>query len=429
MDIIAIIAYALLFVLSIILYRKLSNPIVFYNLIWLLWITVSTTGFLGFYEPGGHIYKMFIIGGVVFNAVGHILMLLEKVISSKQKKHCEKPTPYFEYRKLIFACFQVIMFAYYVSKAVELVVSLKSGMGYNEVRGFYYSEENFTSPFEYRIVMFLFDPMIMVSEIVFAINIFDKQYNKFVTALMFCNIFLRSIISGGRMIILELAVFIVVNFIYQYKNHIKYKKGKLKTGIIIGLAAFVASIITSERVEENNTLAMGAFKTLISNFTGPFTYLDVLNRQNKFLEPHFGSVMFAGITDMFRMLTNGLGLSDFTLLRNEIGLILADYYYVGSKYFNAMPSIYYFFICDFGKNWYFAGNAVFALIAVFAYIYCNKEKSYKSLGIYLLIMLVVAESSMTFLFFNTSFVMAIFYVIFFLSNDELPKINHTGGGD
>ena len=77
------------------------------------------------------------------------------------------------------------MFVYYMSKAVELLIFLRSGMGYDEVRGFYYSEENFSSSFEYRIVMFLFDPVVMVSEIILAINIFDKQYNKFTTILMF----------------------------------------------------------------------------------------------------------------------------------------------------------------------------------------------------------------------------------------------------
>lgn len=427
MDIIAIVAYIVLFVISFILYRRLSNPIVFYNLIWLVWITVSTTGFLGFYTPGGHIYKMFIIGGFAFNLVGHFLMLLEKVFSSKSKGSKTKPTPYYEYRKIIFTFLQFVMFAYYMSKAVELLISLRSGMGYDEVRGFYYSEENFTSPLEYRIVMFLFDPIVMVSEIIFAINIFDKQCNKVTTILMFCNIFLRSIISGGRMIIFELSVFIVVNFVYQYRNYIKYKKGKLKVGVVVSIATLVASYITSGRVQEENTLAMGAVKTLISNFTGPFTYLDILNRQGNYTTPKFGNVMFAGITDTFRMLTNGLNLTDFDLLRNDIGLVLADYCYIGSKYFNAMPSMYYFFICDFGKNWYFVGNIIFAIIAVGAYAYSKKAKSCKALAIYLLIMLVIAESSITFLFFNTSFVMAIFYAFFFLSNDKLPKIKQYGG--
>lgn len=428
MGIIAIIAYLLLFIISFILYRKLSNPIVFYNLIWLIWITVSTTGFLGFYTPGGHIYKMFIIGGFVFNLVGHFMMLLEKVFSSKSKESKTKPTPYYEYRKMIFTFLQVVMFVYYMSKAVELLISLRSGMGYDEVRGFYYSEENFSSSFEYRIVMFLFDPVVMVSEIIFAINIFDKQYNKFTTILMFCNIFLRSIISGGRMIIFELSVFIVVNFVYQYRNYIKYKKGKLKVGIVVSIATLVAAYITSGRVAEKNTLAMGAVKTLVSNFTGPFTYLDSLIRQSSYTTPKFGNVMFAGVTDTFRMLTNGLNLTDFELLRTNIGLVLSEYIFIGSKYFNAMPSMYYFFICDFGRNWYFIGNVIFAIIAVIAYAYSKKAKSCKSLAIYLLIMLVIAESSMTFLFFNTSFVMAVFYALFFLSNEKLPKIKQNSGG-
>lgn len=319
------------------------------------------------------------------------------------------------------------MFIYYVGKAVEMLSSLNAGMGYDEVRGFYYSEENFSTPFEYRIVTFLFDPMIMVSEIVFAINIFDKQYNKFTAILMICNIFLRSIISGGRMIIFELSVFIVINFIYQYRNYIKYKKGKLKVGIVVSLATLVASYITSGRVEEQNTLAMGALKTLISNFTGPFTYFDILYRQGSYTTPEFGNVMFAGITDVFRMITNAFNLTNSDLLRTQIGLVLADYSYIGSKYFNAMPSMYYFFICDFGTKWFFIGNIFFAAISVCTYIYCRKKKTCRALGLYLLVILMIAESSMTFLFFNISFVMTILYSLFFLSNDELPKIKKCAG--
>ena len=429
MDMIAIIAYFLLLVTSFIIYRRLSNPIVFYNLIWLLWITVSTTGFLGFYSPGGHIYKMFIIGGAVFNIAGHLLMLFYKIITSKSSDSKERPTPYYEYRKLIFTFLQVVMFIYYVGKAVEMLSSLNAGMGYDEVRGFYYSEENFSTPFEYRIVTFLFDPMIMVSEIVFAINIFDKQYNKFTAILMICNIFLRSIISGGRMIIFELSVFIVINFIYQYRNYIKYKKGKLKVGIVVSLATLVASYITSGRVEEQNTLAMGALKTLISNFTGPFTYFDILYRQGSYTTPEFGNVMFAGITDVFRMITNAFNLTNSDLLRTQIGLVLADYSYIGSKYFNAMPSMYYFFLCDFGKNWYFIGNIILAVIIISVYVHCKKEKTCKALAMYLLVMLLIAESTMTILFFSTSYVMAIVYALFFMSNDKLPKMKKKLGGN
>lgn len=427
MDIIAIIAYLGMLTVALLLYRRLSNPIVFFNLIWLLWITVSTTDFLGFYAPGGHIYKMFIIGGIVFNVFGHLFMLIAKIFTSKYSASKTKQTYYYEYRKLIFSALQVIIFAYYMSKAIELLISFSAGMGYDEVRGFYYSEDNFSSPFEYRIVTFLFDPMVMVSEIVFAINIFDKQCNKFTTVIMFCNIFLRSIISGGRMIIFELSVFIIVNFMYQYKTYIRYKKGKLKVGIVVSVATLVAAYMTSGRVEEENTLAMGAVKTLISNFTGPFTYLSILNANGTYTTPQLGNVMFAGITDTVKMLTNGLGLTDYPLLRNEIGLVLADYQYIGTKYFNAMPSMYYYFICDFGKNWYFMGLIIFAFIAVTVYSYCNKIKSCKALAIYLLMMLIIAESSMSWLPFNTSFIMAIVYAFFFLSNEKLPKMKQKIG--
>lgn len=428
MELIAILVYLVFLIISLILYRRLSNPIVLYNLIWFLWITVSVTGFLNFYMPGDHIYKMFIIGGTVFNLVGYVVMLVDKTISSKKKNLVIKPTPYYEYRKMIFTTLQVLMFVYYVSKAIELLMAFRFGMGYDEVRGFYYSEDNFSSPFEYRIVLFLFDPMIMVSEIVFAINIFDKQYNKFTTILMFCNIFMRSIISGGRMIIFELAVFIVVNFIYQYKTYIKHKKGKVKVGVLVSISTIVAAYITSERVQEENTLAMGAIKTMVSNFTGPFTYLDILNRNGQYVEPKFGRASFAGLTDMFSMFTNGLNLTDFDLLRTEIGLMLEEFVFIGSKYFNAMPSMYYFFISDFGKNGYFIGNAIMAIFVVFAYCYSRRYKTIKSLAIYLLMALLIAESSMTFLFFSTSFVMAILYVLFFMSNDVLPKLDSKARG-
>ncbi len=427
MDILAIIAYLGFLAVSFLLYRRLSNPIVFFNLIWLLWITVSATDFLGFYAPSGQIYKMFIIGGIVYNVFGHLFMFIAKMVTSKNNSFKTKATPYYEYRKIIFSVLQLIIFAYYMSKAIELLISFSAGMGYDEVRGYYYSEDNFSSPFEYRIVTFLFDPMVMVSEIVFAINIFDKQYNKFITIIMFCNIFLRSIISGGRMIIFELSVFIVVNFIYQYRTYIKYKKGKLKVGVVVSAATLVAAYMTSGRVAEENTLAMGAIKTLVSNFTGPFTFLSILNRNGTYTTPQFGNVMFAGITDTVKMLTNGLGLTEFKLLRNDIGLVLAEYEYIGTKYFNAMPTMYYYFICDFGRNWYFVGLIIFALIAVVIYTYCNKTKSCKALAIYLLMMLIIAESSMSWLPFNTSFVMAIIYAFFFLSNEKLPKMKQKIG--
>ena len=427
MDMIAIIAYLGFLAVSLLLYKRLSNPIVFFNLIWLVWITISATGIMGFYAPGGHIYKMFIIGGAIFNLFGYLFMFIAKIVSSKKNYSKTKTTAYYEYRRILFIVLQIIIFAYYVSEAITLFASLKSGMSYSEVRGYYYSEENFSSSFEYRMVTFLFDPMVMVSEIVFAINIFDKQYNKFVTLIMLCNIFLRAITSAGRMIVFELALFIVINFIYQYRTYIKYKKGKLKVGIIVSLATIVAGYMTSGRFGSENTATFGTMESLLSNFTGSFTYLNILYRNGVYTTPKFGSVTFAGITDGFRMLTNGLGLTNFSLVKNEIGLMLMDYEYIGNKFFNAMPSMYYYFICDFGTHWYFLGLIVLAFITVIIYSYCHNTKSCKALALYLLLMMMIAESSMTWMPSNTSFVIAFVYAFFFLSNDKLPKIKQKTG--
>ena len=110
MEMIAIIAYLGFLAVSFLLYKRLSNPIVFFNLIWLVWITISATGIMGFYAPGGHIYKMFIIGGAIFNLFGYLFMFIAKIISSKKNYSKTKTTAYYEYRRILFIVLQIIIF-------------------------------------------------------------------------------------------------------------------------------------------------------------------------------------------------------------------------------------------------------------------------------------------------------------------------------
>ena len=420
---IALLVYFILFVVSLLIYKKMSNPIVCFNLIWTVWMVIALIGVTGIRNATSEVYKYFIIGGIVFNIAGFIFITFDTLKYSKKgiRPRCE--TSLYYYKQLIFSMIQIVILMYYIFEMFDLLSALSSGQTYEHIRGYYYSDENFSSRLEYLVVTYLFDPMVTLAQVVFVINLFDKKKSTPSLTVMLLNVLLRSIISGGRMIVFELAALILLCFLYQYKSFIKYNKSKIYKAVgILCLVLIIVWLISQGRKQATHDESRNIISILFSNFTGSFTYFSVLNGNSIYPPLQYGRAIFAGAIDIFFMATNMIGLTNASLTTNEIGTILSEFYSVGTYSYNAMPSMYYFFISDFGKVGIVIGCIIFAFYAVYAYTRCNHLKTYKSLALYLLMMLVIVESSMTWLPFKISFVITLVYAMIFMSNKQLPSV-------
>ncbi len=412
--------HLILLIVTYVIYKKISNPFVFFNLIWSVLIAISIIGTRGINKPSSDIYYIFMLGGFAYNISGGMFMLLDQFIHSTNKMYNKKVYINDAWKKTTFIILNVIILCYYLYKGFELLSSLTSGTSYQNIRGYYYSDDYFTTTYEYLIVTYIFDPLITVSEIIFAINLLDKKYNKYSMAVMLINIILRALISGGRMIVFEFGVIILICFILNIKVIKDSKKIKLQMFAIFAVAIVVAGAISLGRSQvESRGFFQGVFESLVSNFTGSFTYFSILERLNSYSSDSFIAVVFAGLLDMISMILNYLGITNIDLVRNTIGTILAKFYLIGDLSYNAMPTMYYFFYGSLGKLGILFGSAIFAFYCTFAYKRNQRFGTYKSFAFYLLMMLVIMETPMKWLPFDTSFIMAMIYIVIFVSNRKM----------
>lgn len=424
MEAVAISVFCVFFVISFVVFRKLGHPAVVFNLIWGVFIAISTLGLAGLSIPGQIIYFYLTVGGTVFNTVMLLFAGSKKLLHIHYKEKTSKKILSAKVKHGIVITINIIMLFYYIYKLTKVINVIGAG-SYYDVRGFYYSSDNFSSSLEYNMVTFVFDPMLTVTSIIFAINMFDKHYSTFSLAVMFFNVALRMVVSGGRMIMFEFAACIIVAYFatYKYRSKIRRTKREHRRRIIIGIvltgAIIAAAYITELRGGQEDTLAGNAFSTFVSNFTGSFSYFDVLNKNHKYVADLNGRATFAGIIDPFIMLARFFKITDVDIAQNTVGNVLSEFYLLGKHSYNAMPTMYYFFKTDFGNFGMVIGPVI---LSIYCYI-CEKGrrqyKDYKHLGLFMLMMLAVIESSMTWLPFKTSFIMANIFTAILLTNDKI----------
>lgn len=412
--------HLILLMISYIIYKKISNPFVFFNLIWSLLIAISIVGTSGINKPSSDVYYIFLLGGLAFNITGGIFMLFDQFVHSNSKIYNKKIFVNDVWKRLVFSILNIMILCYYLYKGFELVSALVTGSSYEFIRGYYYSDDYFKTTFEYLLVTYIFDPLITVAEIVFAINLLDRKYSKYIMAVMLANILLRALISGGRMIVFEFGVIILICFILNRKVIKDSKKVRKQMAVIFIIAIVIAGSISIGRSQGTSIGFLQAiFGALASNFTGSFTYFSVLKRLSNFSSDSFISVVFAGLFDMITMITNFLGITNADLVRNNIGTILAKFYTIGDLSYNAMPTMYYYFYGSLGKIGVLLGSTIFSFYCTYVYRRNKRFSTYKSFAFYLLMMLVIMETPMKWLPFDSSFIMSMFYILVFVSNKKM----------
>lgn len=408
-------------VFSVLIYRKLSNPFVLFNFIWTFLIGISCIGYLGIRQTSDQVYQIFLLGGVVCNLIGMLLSFVRGVLLRGMPTYKRKVFLSDQFKKRIMQILQLTIAVYYVIKGVMLVQYFLAGGAYSEVRKRYYSMEYLSSNAEYLALVYIIDPIILVTEIVFSLNMVKRQYSVFTLLVMLFNIVMRAFVSGGRMILFEWVLLVILSLLLNKQSRSRLSSG-VKALLVGGAGAIGAVNITAGRTGNSNTGFLATIaETIAVNFTGSFKYYSVLLQKERFAVHSNGRSVLAGLWDPFISLGRFLGLTDAVTAQNEIGNLLADFYLIGDYSFNAMPTMYYFFQTDFG-----VAGPIFAGICLALIIFCanwnyRTQCTQKSFAYYLLALLVLLESPMIWLPFKSSFVMAVFYTVLLVSNRPIAS--------
>ena len=410
--------YFIALVLSYFLYKKVSHPVLIFNLLWFILLLASVYGHLeetlGFYKLSPQIYQVFLIGGICYN-VGAFLSNFFKPMRGKKKGVIEDTAIFTDKKINLLYYAEIVLLFYYSIKSIVIARLLLTGQSYEAIRRIYFSDQIITSPLESAAVLFIFDPLLYITEIIFAVNLFKHIFPRKINVLMIVNLLLRTFLSGGRTALFVTGCLILVCALYfGFFKKIRLKRA---VGLFVALYAilFVTVAVSSQRHGDEGGVLQIAYNNLMEYFTGSFVFFEDLLSNNDFLPISYGLVSFGGITDIFIQLFRYLGLTDAPLIYISTGGILADFRMIGeSVSYNAMPTMYYYFYTDFHECGYAVFPFIFGCVSVYIFSKMENNGTLLSFVYYLFLMILIIESSFNWPLSRVSFVVAIFFSVFLL---------------
>lgn len=416
METICLIVMFILLCGAIIIYHSFFHPVVLFNTIWAVLTTFSYIGVLNLNVPSEKVYFLSLLGYIGFN-IGALItnikrgkLTIESSSDTSIKVDFVDWCPPNTYYAIVFI--EAVLLFYFGGKAINLVGNLSSGMLYGDIRSYYYSENFTSSVVEYFALYYIFDPLLLMTKILFSVNLFNRVFKTPLTTLMLINILLRTFISGGRMVIFEFAIILVFSYLsFRHIKHINQGKTIAIIGVIGVLAIIGVSISTQRNASGNFFEKM--WKITMQNFTGSFPYFDSLLENDRFPKNTYGLVPFAGFIDPIITALKFAGLTNISTNQILVGNITSSFVYIGGGYsYNAMPTMLYYFYIDYS---YF-GVAFFPLL--FGWLSTNIYKrlsnitSIRAFILYIIMVITIVESPMTWLLFYPSNFLTIVYVYF-----------------
>lgn len=389
--------YLVAFLISYRVYQRIAHPVVVFNFLWFVLLLISIYGNLdktmGFYQPSSNTYLVFLIGGISFN-VGALLFHFITGTKNKRQKEVVSFSSLSKERANLLTIAEMVLAVYYTFKSVAIARYLLSGQTYEVIRLLYFSEDMITSPLESAFIIFVSDPLLLLTEILFSINLFTHIFPKKLNYLMMFNLLLRTFISGGRTALFETGCLIIICAIYF--GYLKNLRSKKTLGIIAAVYALVFLLVkvSSQRHGDEGGVMEIAYNNLVSYFIGSFAFFEDLLVSHDYLPQTYGMVTFGGISDIFIQIFRYLQLTDMPLTYISTGSILSEFRLIGDGVsYNAMPTMYYYFFTDFREFGYVLCPFVFGGISALIYNQMIRSRSELHFVYYMFIMVLIVESS------------------------------------
>ncbi len=418
----AVLFFLIASIVSYKVFKNIVHPVVVFNIIWL--IVLATSSYivedLGYYKPSLKIYNIFLLGGVCFN-VGAIL--LKVLLPHKRSiKSTKRFTSISKKKTKVFLFAEIILAIYYSIKSIYILKLLLSGQTYDAIRDMYFSDEMQTSPIEILFILFIFDPLLIITEILLPINLFNNIFPKKFNYIMLLNLLLRSFFTAGRTAVFETGCLILVAAIYfgAFKGANKRKL----FGFITGMFALFYSmaLISSQRRGGEFGIIEIAFINLTSYFTGSFPFFEDLLNSKDYLPPTYGIVTFGGFFDIVIHFLRIFHLTNMPLTYISVGSILAEFRPIGDNLsYNAMPTMYYYFFTDFRETGFIIFPFLFGCVSIIVYRKLKHSGTLLSYVYYSFLMLLIIESSFNWQLSRIPFILAILYVYLYLNKKEPIK--------
>ena len=385
MGIIAVILPFIFGLISFIKYKKIINLQVIFNLLWFFVVLISLLNILDNIPIRKEIYLMSSIFTLVFNIGGFMANLVKK-----PKFITRREIDYF----FIKLCILIVAF-FYIILFIRALRYLSAGGNFSGIRyNYYYGNDIIKNVWENLLITYIVDGVFKFLTLYLLYNILHKGSLK-VSIIIICLMFLNLIFTGGRLVILQLVLLLIIQFL-KFRKMLNKKTRKIIAYVVFfGLVAIV--FISLKR---NIT---GLIKQGISYFCTSMAFSSaILNNYNIELIG-FGRIVFAPILDLLinflryfhatDQVSSAILVSDITKNALVVGLD-------GGTYNALVPAFFHLYM---GGG--YISIIVFGFLFGFICIIVEKRKSYfdfKNELLWMYLLIGVLFSSMGWQFMSVS---------------------------
>jgi oligosaccharide repeat unit polymerase len=243
--------------------------------------------------------------------------------------------------------------------------------GYEQLRGAD-QEALGQSSFAAHALQWLCLPLFNVTMIISAIGLATKQKKmKPTIVLAIIDATIYAVIYGGRYIVVKFIFFIVSAFVISEKGRIKYLFKNHKKVIIFAIfGVWLLNYLTSLR----SVSGMGFIGNLVVYFSGSFTFLsELLSKNVHGSYMGFGRITFGFMLNFISVIGTFVFGMPYKGTDALVTSFVGDYLTIGQGItYNALPTVLYYFILDFGKVFWVIG-----IIILSAFSHKVEDKFYQ----------------------------------------------------
>lgn len=405
----------LLLLLNKILYNTLIRSNSLFNLTWCMCGALASLGIFGLNKPILLVHILTIVCILSFNIV-YMFTSYKKPLKKLQEDQSKPNEP--NYRIIIAANIVAWIFTLpFIGRSITLIREY----GFSGLRSFaYVSSDALASTAQLTIFQNIIEPIFTITVLLCMIELSYKRLRKSIVIFALLDISVYTLLFGGRAMIMEAGIFVFLSLWLRYrsfeKNFISILIKEHKPIILLMIIAFGGLVyLTTKRSIQN----MSFLANVMVYFVGPFAFLSELIKDNNALSSGFlfGKAIFGWILSLFSIIVKLVFGMDYNGADYLISQITAPRRLIGDGItFNALPTMLFPFIKDFGYLGSIIGPALYALVIVII-----ETKYYKGKSLFWLALFIYALYGIPFTIMNYYYMSAqtiIFLIILFVFTNK-----------
>lgn len=377
--------------ISLLMDKRVYNPIVLFSFWWGITIFISGVGFYDINIPEIDTYLIMLVGIISFNFACLFILLARGAKKTLNITHEINDLKNLKMIKISIIGTQMLIIIELIRRSIKVMYLIAAGMDYEQIRFEYFYNEEIVSGFNIFISGYLVNPFITFSTILTGLIPFDKAL---MGTTSIC-VALSAFSSGGREIVLKTGLVILLAYLIEDNRVKSYRTHKSLHILVIGLLVIFFLVYIS--IARGTTADIdGVLQTVVLYFTAPYIFFELLSPyalQDNILV--FGGAFFGGIVDTVIMAIRVIFRLDISTMTSIVASFNQMFLQVGGNLmYNAFPTMLYTFLYDFGYLGIIIGPFWFGLMSMVSYmkmITCNRI-AFK--GIYIMIALMIYDSVM-----------------------------------